>query len=382
MGRTPRTFLGQIAFGMAVLSGLAIFGNARDASYGKHALELCLAGGISILLALWIHELGKLAVAKAHGLTILQSTFWPFLVWRSKQVWRAWIPDRWAYEAGLYGLGLPDRPLNTVQVMRWVTLGGILANVAWAGLALALSRYAVFRDPVTSARDTQSLVVFLTSCSVFSGLAALIYLSRPDGKNPLMWPGIVLYQTRRSPERERLAAIYRITSASCRGVRPRDQDPSDLEALHIPGDKGVAAGYARWHASATMLDRGDLDGARAALDEAYNLMPPSSVCDRNEVMIDLLYVDLLLGREPGEVDAAYRNHAQVSNWHGWYLLQIQLNASQGKWDLVEAIGHWFLANCKRDESGLSEFLIERVDELLKAAYQIKNAPGEPGASSV
>lgn len=241
------------ALAHAVLRGGALL--PADAPKGW-ALLLAFVGLIlAFPLQVLVHELGHALLGVRNGGTLLRVVVGP---WRWERRRSGFYYSKVRSLKGIGGFAQTVMPADARfrRAMSWMLLGGPLANLASAALAIALL-LAPAPWPI------QMLALGTAVVGLMLGLANLVpfaikgFLS--DGahlKNLWTRPEIVARQQR----------TMRLARASLDGVRVRDLDAEDLAALDPAGLQGAERFSGVLLHAAVHADRGEVASARALIE--------------------------------------------------------------------------------------------------------------------
>jgi hypothetical protein len=207
-----------------------------------HLLGLPLA----VLLVIAVHEAGHLAGGLSRGMRFLLYVVGPFQISRSDQGLRF----NWVFNLGTFGglaacLPDPDKPLR--QQLIWLVLGGPLASLLLAVIAMLL---AIVLEGAIAA---WSLIIALLSAIIFLVTAA------PFRSGGFMSDGAQFLEVRRGGEgvtaRHRLSMLM---GQSLAGRRPSEWDGALVEAALASEDPEPLRRVAARHlAYLHAVDRGE-----------------------------------------------------------------------------------------------------------------------------
>lgn len=248
-----------------------------------------LAQGLWILPAVAWHELGHAATAAWLGLPWTSLRVGPLEVFPSGQTPRV----RWHSEGMASALGLTRfdsvKAVDSPTRFAWVVLGGPAANVLGALMHGAWAWALGSPSP----SEAQGLAALVWAGAMHHATLALLNLlprrfesGRPsDGA---LW--LMMRRLRRGSEGQRLLARLQAEAAT---RRPREWS-STVEPLRTasaaPGESPEVAALLSLFALALLLDRGEVDAARALLEA----LEPKYASLHAEVRVELLLQDALM----------------------------------------------------------------------------------------
>ncbi len=220
-------------------------------------LSLLLAVVVALPLQLAVHELGHALVGRAHGGYLLRFVMGP---WRCQR-YRSGF--RWRRVRSLRGIGgfvqtLLPAGKNFRAALTWMLLGGPLANLLMAGLAFMMIWYAPWWP----------LRVAAIPVALFGLMFGLINLL-PFRVGGFLTDGANLWRIWSDPaalaQSQRMARIAR---ASIDGLRPRELDAADIEALDPEQAEGMERFLALLVRASVAEDQHQPEEARALINRA------------------------------------------------------------------------------------------------------------------
>lgn len=226
---------------------------------GKLLPLLCMLISLAIAfpLQLAVHELGHAIVGRIRGGFLLRYVVGPWRCLRFRSGFR------WRRVRSLKGIGgfvqmlLPAGP-GFRSALTWMLLGGPLANLLLAGVALLLLAYAPWW-PLRTAALPIALV------GVMIGLMNLV----PFRVGGFLTDGANLWRIWTDPVAlEHSQRLARIARASVDGLRPRGLDPADVAALDPDTSTGMERFVALAVHASVAEDQGRAEDSRMLINRA------------------------------------------------------------------------------------------------------------------
>ena len=262
---------GGIGGGLAALLLLITIRMPRF-DLGMFDVAVLLVAVVPLLFVVFgLHELGHLLAGAAVRFRPCLYIVGPLKLERARadRRWQAGV-NRCVPLFGGMAAGIPDSVDNLRHRMAILIAGGpgasLLTGLLAFGALVAVRAPAGERYTLTGMTATGYLILLIFCLlSLLVAIAALVpsatqgYSS--DGRQLLRF-------VRKDADVEAEVALMTVSLASMGGQRPREWDPALVQrALELPPATGRGA-LARYIAHSYALDRGDLDAARALINEA------------------------------------------------------------------------------------------------------------------
>jgi membrane-associated protease RseP (regulator of RpoE activity) len=336
------------------------------------------------LIVVAVHEAGHLLAGAAQRFRPALFIVGPLKLERRGRVWSAGI-NRSVSMFGGMAVGIPEGAARIRQRMLVLIAGGPAASLVAgaAGLLVLLDQYPAQPARVTLSGSDATLylaILMFTVMSLAIGGIALLP-TRTGGYDS---DGAQLLKFRRStPEVEAEVAAITLSTSSLGGTRPREWDAGLLErALALPPQnaRGVLV---RLLAHLHALDTGDVDSARAYLQEALANSEHTTRLGRPSLLVHAAQFAALTDRDPAPA-RQYLHEAGDGTFAGVHSLKFAEAAVlhvEGAAGVEERLAEAEAAAADALDRGGVLLLLDRIAELRRVRGMRVGSEPPPGADT-
>jgi hypothetical protein len=336
------------------------------------------------LIVVGVHEAGHLLAGAAQRFRPALFIVGPLKLERRGRAWSAGI-NRSVSMLGGMAVGIPQGAARVRQRMLVLIAGGPAASLVAgaAGLLVLLDQYPAQPARVTlSGSDATvylAILMFTVMSLAIGGIALLP--TRTGGYDS---DGAQLLKFRRStPEVEAEVAAITLSTSSLGGTRPREWDAALLErALALPPQnaRGVLV---RLLAHLHALDTGDVDSARAYLEEVLANREHTTRLGRPSLLVHAAQFAALTDRDPAAA-RRYLHEAGDGTFAGAHSLKFAEAAVlhvEGAAGVEERLAEAETAAADALDRGGVQLLLDRIAELRRVRGMRVGSEPPPGADT-